>query len=68
MLYSFKVEDPKVWTTSFSGEYPWPRTEDRLFEYACHEGNLAMGNMLRGARLLEADKSAEKGGATPGGQ
>jgi len=68
LLYSFTVKDPKVWTTSFSGEYPWPRTEDRLFEYACHEGNIAMGNMLRGARILEADKAAEKSGAAAGGQ
>ena len=68
LLYSFTVKDPKVWTTSFSGEYPWPRTEDRLFEYACHEGNIAMGNMLRGARILEADKAAEKSAAAAGGQ
>ncbi len=59
--YSFTVEDPTVWSGPFSGEYPWPKTEDRLFEYACHEGNYAMGNMLRGARILEADKIKAEG-------
>ena len=36
-------------------EYPWPVTVEFAFEYACHEGNYAPGNILRGARLLEAD-------------
>jgi hypothetical protein len=58
LLYSFTVSDPNVWTAPWSGEYPWPRTEDRLFEYACHEGNYALGNILRGARLLEQDAQA----------
>jgi len=59
LIYSFTVEDPNVWTASWSGEYPWPRTEARVYEYACHEGNYALGNILRGARLLEADALAE---------
>jgi hypothetical protein len=60
-----------VWSAPWSGEYPWPKTEDRLFEYACHEGNYAMGNMLRGARILEADKAKSngaKGAGTSGGE
>ena len=59
LLYSFTVEDPNVWTGPWSGEYPWPRTDDRLYEYACHEGNYALGGILRGARLLEAEAMAE---------
>jgi hypothetical protein len=38
----------------------WPRTEQRSYEYACHEGNYAMGNTLRGARLLEQEWLKEK--------
>jgi hypothetical protein len=34
------------------------KAQDRLYEYACHEGNLAMSNMLSGAR---ADEAAEDG-------
>jgi hypothetical protein len=64
LLYAFTVSDPNVWTTTWSGEYPWPRTNDRMFEYACHEGNYALGNILRGARLLEQDaREAQAGGA-----
>lgn len=55
LRYSFTVEDPTVWTAPWSGEYPWPATDDRMYEYACHEHNYAMGNILRGARVLEAD-------------
>ncbi|MEZ5557938.1 MAG: hypothetical protein R3E86_05250 [Pseudomonadales bacterium] len=55
LLYKFTVDDPTVWTRPWSGEYPWPATDARVFEYACHEGNYALGNILRGARLLEAE-------------
>jgi hypothetical protein len=57
LLYEFIVESSD-YETPFGGEYTWPRTEDRLFEYACHEGNYAMGNILRGARLLEQEAAA----------
>lgn len=55
LLYNFTVEDPNVWTSSWSGEYRWPSTDTLMYEYACHEGNYALGNIMRGARLLEAD-------------
>ena len=42
--------------------------QERVYEYACAEGNYAMGNILRGARLLEKDAAAkgEKGAAAKG--
>jgi hypothetical protein len=55
LLYRFTVEDPDTWTTAFTGEYTWPATDEKIYEYACHEGNYAMGNILRGARLKEAN-------------
>ncbi|NCF78038.1 MAG: hypothetical protein GWP45_12710, partial [Proteobacteria bacterium] len=55
LLYSFRVEDPTVWTSAWEGDFPWPRTDDKVYEYACHEGNYALGNIMRGARLLEQD-------------
>ncbi len=63
LLYSFTVEDPE-YEAPYSGELPWPKTTDKSYEYACHEGNYAMGNTLRGARLLEAeyDKSQSSTG------
>jgi hypothetical protein len=47
----------------WSGEYVWPASEDRVFEYACHEGNYALGNIMRGARLLEAEALAKSPGS-----
>ncbi len=61
LLYAFTAEDPTAWEASWSGEYPWPATDARVYEYACHEGNYALGNILRGARLLEADAAAGGG-------
>ena len=55
VLYRFTVEDPHTWETSWTGEYVWPRTDEPVYEYACHEGNYSMGNILCGARRLEAE-------------
>ena len=62
LLYQFTIDDPTVWTKSWSGEMPWVATGGRIFEYACHEGNYSFGNILRGARQLEAEamKSAKE--------
>ena len=60
VVYNFKVEDPTVWTAPWSGEYVWKASDDRMFEYACHEGNYALGNIMRGARLLEQDAVSQK--------
>ena len=62
LLYSFTVEDPTIWTEPWSGEYLWPGSNDKLYEYACHEANYALGNIMRGARLLEADLLGNAGG------
>jgi hypothetical protein len=53
------VEDSD-YTAPYSGEYLWPKTPERLYEYACHEGNYAMGDILRGARLLEREAAEKK--------
>lgn len=55
LLYQFTVDDPSVWQEPWSGEYPWPKVSDKVYEYACHEGNYALGNIMRGARILEQD-------------
>ncbi len=62
LLYHFTVDDPTAWEGPWSGEYSWRRSEDRVYEYACHEGNYAMGGILRGARLLEAEAEAGAAG------
>jgi hypothetical protein len=51
--YQFTVDDPAIWTRSWSGEIPLRRFDGPLFEYACHEGNYGLANILRGARARE---------------
>tara|TARA_B100001964_G_scaffold42349_2_gene46980 strand:- start:5808 stop:6914 length:1107 start_codon:yes stop_codon:yes gene_type:complete len=63
ILYGFTVDDPTAWTATWSGEYIWKSSKERVYEYACHEGNYAMGNILRGARILESDFIAEADGS-----
>ena len=60
LLYEFTVEDP-AWVEPWSGAYVWPASDELVFEYACHEGNYALGGILRGARLLEQEALEEKG-------
>ena len=55
LLYRFTVDDPSTWATTWTGEYTWPATADLLYEYACHEANYALGNILSGARQRERD-------------
>ncbi len=55
LLYEFTVNDTN-YAAPYSGAQMWPLTDDRLYEYACHEGNYAMGGILRGARLLEREE------------
>jgi hypothetical protein len=62
LLYRFTIEDPDTWTRPWTGEYTWPATDEKLYEYACHEGNYALGNILRGARLKEAEDAKKKTG------
>jgi len=61
VLYRFTVEDPSTWDRSWTGEYPWRVTDEKLYEYACHEGNYSLGGMLRGARQKEAEDAAKTG-------
>ena len=51
--YTFTVNDPNVWTRPWTGSSPWARGEGPMFEYACHEGNYGMTNILAGSRALE---------------
>jgi hypothetical protein len=60
LLYNFTVNDPTAWTAPWSGEFVWKNSENRVYEYACHEGNYAMGNILRGARLLETEELSRR--------
>ncbi len=60
--YQFTVEDPHTWDIPWKGEYPMKRLAETRYEYACHEGNYGMPNILRAQRLEEA--RAQRGTAT----
>src|SRR2546430_2664996 len=60
LLYRFTVEDPTTWERPWTGEYPWSASDEPLYEYACHEGNYALTNVLRGARVADADQKARQ--------
>jgi hypothetical protein len=60
LLYRFTVDDPTTWEGSWTGEYPWIATDEPMYEYACHEGNYALTNVLRGARVEDGDRAGKK--------
>jgi hypothetical protein len=63
ILYRFTVEDPTAFTRTWTGEAPLTRTPGPIYEYACHEGNYGMANILSGARAEEKamEEAARKG-------
>jgi len=58
ILWQATIEDPEIYTSAWTVEIPLvARRGSRIYEYACHEGNQAVGNILRGARVQESDLS-----------
>jgi hypothetical protein len=60
MLYRFTVYDPLNYTRPWSGEVPFLAMPELIYEYACHEGNYALSNILSGARAQERAAAARK--------
>jgi hypothetical protein len=60
ILYEFTMDDPTVYTEPWGGQVPMKRMNDRVYEYACHEGNYSLQNILSGARYQEG-REAEQG-------
>jgi hypothetical protein len=58
--YRFTVEDPSTWDRAWSGEYTWRATSENIYEYACHEANHALSNVLSGARFTERQAAEKK--------
>jgi hypothetical protein len=62
LIYEFTVADPEVFTETWSARQTMNRLDGRIYEYACHEGNVSMQLMLRGARRVETERAS---GASP---
>jgi hypothetical protein len=54
ILYKWTIDDPESFANPFSAEYPFLATAGPIFEYACHEGNYAMPDILGGARAADS--------------
>jgi hypothetical protein len=57
LKYEVTVDDPATWTKPWTAMIPLSHSRDAIYEYACHEGNLGMQGILKGARAEE--KAAE---------
>ena len=58
LQYQVTLEDSTTWTQPWTAALALPMTEGDMFEYACHEGNYGMTNLLAGARVQELEASA----------
>ena len=54
VLYEFTIDDPTIWTSPWTVAVPLTKTQGKIYEYACHEGNYTMKNTLSAARAEEA--------------
>jgi hypothetical protein len=59
LLYEFTVNDPTTWTKPWTAQVPMTKGEGSLYEYACHEGNYGMMNLLSAARAVEKAQPAK---------
>jgi len=64
ITYRFTVEDPATWDRPWTAEMPMAKTIGPIFEFACHESNHGVENILAGARAEE--KRAAEGAAKKG--
>lgn len=60
IAYRFTIEDPSTFTQPWTGELAFNATEERMHEYACHEGNYALPGILAGAREQEKTATAKR--------
>ena len=59
LLYEFTVNDPTTWTKPWTVQVPMRKSQDLMYEYACHEANYGMENLLKGARFVEKESPAK---------
>jgi hypothetical protein len=60
LLYEFTVEDPITFTRPFTAIVPMQKSDQPVFEYACHEGNYGLMSILRGARIEDAGQATTR--------
>jgi hypothetical protein len=60
LVYQFTANDPSTWVKPWTAEIPLRRSDEQIFEYACHEANYGMTNLLQGARTVEREAGTTK--------
>jgi hypothetical protein len=60
LLYEFTVDDPTLWTRPWTARVTMTKSAERIYEYACHEGNYGLANILSAARALEKQKASAR--------
>jgi hypothetical protein len=60
LVYVFTVTDPTIWVSPWTAELPMKRNPDLIFEFACHEGNYGLYNIMAGSRTEELAAAAER--------
>ena len=61
LLYEAKIDDPTAFVKPWSVVVPMVRTDERMYEFACHEGNYSLPNILRAARASEQADGGREG-------
>lgn len=60
MLYDYTVEDPETFTQTWRAQHVLYATSASVFEYACHEDNHSLANILMGGRMIDARKHSQR--------
>ena len=58
--YAFQVEDPETWVAPWGGEYEFAAVAGKVYEYACHEGNYGLANILSSGRVKDQKNAAPR--------
>jgi len=60
LVYEFTVQDPTTWTRPWTAQIPMRKSDQPMYEYACHEGNYGMFGILEAARAVEKNEGATR--------
>ena len=65
LKYEFTVEDATTWTRPWTAENVWPRIEPGIYEFACHEQNYGLINVVKGAQIRAREAGSRPARETP---
>ncbi|HET9831247.1 MAG TPA: hypothetical protein VFP91_06050, partial [Vicinamibacterales bacterium] len=53
LMYEFTIDDPLTWVRPWTVQFPMTQNSEPVFEYACHEGNYSLPNILKAGRKVD---------------